>query len=636
MLDIFLAWIAATLFLFLIVAAGAAVAPTRWLRLPTPWPAVIAFLLGWQLVSILVFVASLAHLISSTGLVTTVVAPLILLTALSWKTEKLHQALRFSPITDLTKCDLFYKALIAISGVFMLITGLIASAPPTKHDDIQYHLLVGHRALQEGAFVIHPSPFLTTPPHMVYEAIYTVLLALAPATSVDVFSYLISLLFVILVFERTKQISLQRAILMSTMLVVALANAVWWVSASAAPASALFGAFLVLWLFEENEFRELKKILPLDSVIVTSLLASALCMTKLPFLAPAGLAIAIAIWRQAFNPKCVLAATTVLVLTYGPWVAASYAYTGSPLGFSTALGSRIFDKSHTETVVSEMRSMNQADMAAVLAQSNADCNTKRPITPLTPLWGVLLWLKETLWFRQVNLLHPLVAFGLGTATLIYLRRWDMLIWMYGSAYLLGLLVHHDLRYHSVELYGLPLIAGIYSPSRFYPEKLRKLAPAILAVVSLPCLAGLLWYSTVFLPVVLGFQSKDEFLLQHTAVYNVWQWANVNTPKNSRFCIMLSGLPRLFYLERFALQPEQMTKTEVSERFSLVKYMSENQLNFVVTKRELVDLNFTLVKRFDKVNLEAWRQPKQPPIVGTVYIYKFDDAGQAKSDTTTDI
>ena len=123
----------------------------------------------------------------------------------------------------------------------------------------------------------------------------------------------------------------------------------------------------------------------------------------------------------------------------------------------------------------------------------------------------------------------------------------------------------------------------------------------------------------------GLERKEQYLEKHTGCYAVWQWLNTNTPKESRICVNYASLPRLFYLHRFALAPEYVTKAEREENFSISAYMRRNRLTWLVSASALTQSEaaaFTLVKRFENVIVEGWRTPGRAPEQGNIFIYQI--------------
>lgn len=621
-------WPAASAFFVLLCAAGAAALPRQWLELPGPWPFVLSIVAGWHLAALATFIAGETGLINPIGLLTSVILPLSLLSILALCRHRLTCLISWrSSFYQIAAAGSKYKALLALSLFTTVTLALISSAPPSKHDDLHYHLTVGQRALQEGFVRPYATPYLQTAPHMVFENIVVNLLALAPPESVGIFGLLIAISFVLASTEWVCRASPKRAAVYLCVVLIGFSNSVWWVSASSTSAAALFACFLGLWLLEERRLRESCHLSSAHSTAICTLIAAALVTTKLPFLAPAGIAVTLCILGQGIAwsgliLNCAVAAL-LAVTTFGPWCWRSFVATGNPLGIALFLGNGIYDTQHMRYEQDFMRSANQYTWTKLLHPASDPKIV--PLNAMSPLFGLAGWLKETATLQAENLLLPLFSFGFGLTVLWQQRRLELIAWVLGSSYLLGILVHHDLRYYSVAVYFLLCVGVTYFPKEYLPKFLQLRAAEITALASIPSLAAIAYYSTIFLPVVLGLEGKEQYLEKRTGCYAVWQWLNTNTPKESRICVNYSSLPRLFYLHRFALAPEYVTKAERAENFSISAYMRRNRLTWLVSASALTQNEaaaFTLVKRFENVTVEGWRTPGRAPEQGNIFIYRI--------------
>jgi hypothetical protein len=503
--------------------------------------------------------------------------------------------------------------LILLCVLFVVLLAGIATAPPSKHDDLHYHLLIPHRGLIEGHWSWYATPYLQAAPHVAYQSLLAPLLAIGLPASAGIFSLLWGLVLVLLVVERARRISSARAVLAAGILLVGLANAVWWVAPNPTSVSALWSSLLFLWLFDRDELCAPGRLSPAEYGIGAALLAGALFLTKVSFLLPAGLALLVVLVgvRPTSIVRSVGVMMVVVALTVGPWLYCCGRGTGNPLGFASAglFGDGVFDRERLQAELVFSRMKNQYGEPGVFS----------------PLWGVVGWGGEVLRLRDVNLLQPVLALGLGIPVLVCCRRWGLLAAVLVSSLCLAWAVPHDSRFHLFSLNGLFLAAILGTPSGWITPLRLRLAPILTLLVCLPSVAVTGWYSTLFWPAAVGLQSREDFLRTRTGLYEVWQWCARETPADARFCIALGRLPRLFYLPRLALSPEGLTKAENADKSDLVSYMKRTRLRYLVSEHDQRDVpGLVLVREFRGVIVEAFRTPARAatPRRGTVWLYQL--------------
>ena len=233
----------------------------------------------------------------------------------------------------------------------------------------------------------------------------------------------------------------------------------------------------------------------------------------------------------------------------------------------------------------------------------------------------------------LNVLHPILAVGLGIPVLVYRHRWDLLAAILISSWVLAMIVPQDSRFHLFSLDGLILAAVLGTPSGWIPVKVARVAPAVVFLAGLPTLAVAAWYSFLFWPATLGIQSREDFLSERTALYEVWDWCNRETPAEARFCIEVGLLPRLFYLRRIALSPEGLTIMERRDENDIQAFMRRQRLDYLVTLQEQPSQRgLILVREFEGVVIEAYRTPGLLPTRGRVWLYRIapENGGSSES------
>jgi hypothetical protein len=256
-----------------------------------------------------------------------------------------------------------WRPLLVLCGVFLVILAGIATAPPSKHDDLHYHLLVPHRGLLDGHWSPHPTPYLQAAPHIAYQALLTPLLAVGLPSAAGAFSLLWGTWLVLLVVERARRVSPARAALAAGVLLVALGNAVWWTTPNPTSVGTLWSSLLFLWLFDRQELCSSGQLGHTAYTAAAALYASAMFLTKVSFLLPAGFALLVVLLvdlRPGPFVRSALALVFVLSATAGPWLVFCTTTTGNPLGFAGAwVFGGVFDPQPLREALTVSRRINQ-------------------------------------------------------------------------------------------------------------------------------------------------------------------------------------------------------------------------------------------------------------------------------------
>ena len=320
--NLLFGWCPAIVALILVLGAGSRLLPASWLALPSLWPVALASVLGWHLAALLVFGLGVCGALRPGYLLAGFWLPLAALTAWAGRSGRLHSVFAFMlQSARIWHGAGYWKPVLVLCALFLMLLAGTATAPPSKHDDLHYHLLVAHRGLIEGSWAFHATPYLQAAPHTAYQEMLTPLLAVGLPSAAGVFSLSWGVLLLLLVVERARSISSSRANLVLAVLLLALGNAVWWVSPNPTAVSALWSSLLFLWLFDRDELCAPGGLDPTAYCAGAALLASALFLTKVSFLVPAGAALLVVL-ASPRAPRMIagLAIVVVLLLTAGPWL----------------------------------------------------------------------------------------------------------------------------------------------------------------------------------------------------------------------------------------------------------------------------------------------------------------------------
>lgn len=609
-------WLPACLLVWGSVSLGLCLLPQRIRALRQPWPICIAAALGSQLVGIVTLVLGTRGLVSPPALLAFLIVPLGLCCWLAL--DRIGGVLCSFRIWWQLPTTYRIMAVMCVGSYALM--GVIASTPPSKHDDLWYHLVLAKRTVIEGEMRFYPSPFTLALPQQSYPSSLLSLLTFGQPSATLAFGVLWSLLFAWCFWERVRQLSPRRAAIGTTILVCAFGNLLWWTSASSSVLAAFVSTFFALWVVERDDLRSRLGIR--EYFGVAGALAAALCVAKISFLAPAGLLLCAACYDEWRRDRSLHTLLTVslsiaipMVLLYGPWLWWTYAATGNPFGIAalSLFGSTMFDRSRVHDMTEAVRQVNQFRLPWIDDQ---------PVV-LRPLAGIVGALGEDLSLKQTHLLHLAVAFVAGPLALIRRGQWAVLVAAVAGSFVLGIFVTHDLRFHSIVIYGFLLVAVLwYRPRRSIT--LARLVPVMTVALGIPTLAAGVYYSLSFMPNAVGLQTDEEFLGRYTGLYTAIQWCNANLPGTVRLCLDVHALPRAFYFNRLALAPEHLTKQEVADNFDLPAYMLRNGLSYLVSTNgdHASTGRFVLTKRFDNCILEGLRTPGARPVAGTIYVYRL--------------
>ena len=601
------------------VALGLCVLPPRVRALPSPWPLCIAAALGSQLTGLALFVLAARGLTGPLALSALVIVPLLLCCWLA--VTRYGRADVASSVRAWWDLSWPYRLMLLLCGASYALMTLIASTPPSKHDDLWYHLIPAKRIFVEGVMRFYATPFMLAAPQQSYAVSLVPLLTFGRPSATLAFGVLWSLLFAWCFWERARRRSAARGAIGTTILVCAFGNIVWWTSASSTALAAFVAAFLLLWMVERDSLRVHLRAWEYFGVLGT--LSAALCVAKISFVPPVAILLCAAVYDETRSGSPMRTLVTAclsiglpLALLYGPWLWWMYSATGNPFGIVlvSAFGSTVFDPSRLQHELELARQLNQFRLPGLDAQPAA----------LRPLAGMIGFLGEDLSLKQTHLAHLALAFAGGPIALVKRRQWAILVAALAGSLLLGVTVTHDLRFHSIVIYGFLLVAVVWWDPPRWPSMARSL-PLVMAVVTLPTLAAGAYYSLSFVRNAAGLQTDDEFLTRYSPMHAVADWCNATLPRTARLCLDVHGTPRPFYFDRIMLSPDHLTKQEVSEGLDLRAYMLRNGLSYLVSTdgTHATRPGFVLTKRFDDCVLEALRSPGAQPMRGTVYVYRLE-------------
>jgi hypothetical protein len=608
------------------IALGFCVLPQRLRALPSPWPICLAAALGSQLTGIVTLVLATRGLVGPRELLAFLVIPLLLCGGLAVRRTAIGAV--SASVRAWWELTTAYRIMLLLCGACYGLMALVASTPPTKHDDLWYQLMLAKRTMVEGIMRFYPSPFMLAVPEQSYSSSLVPLLRFGQPSAALAFGLIWSVVFVWCFWERARRRSAKRAAIGTTILVCAFSNVVWWTSASSTAMAGLVATFFLLWIVERESLRA--SLRPWEYFGVLGVLAAALCVAKISFLPAVAFLLCAAAYDEIRSEgsvrsllPAVLAIGIPMAMLYAPWLWWTYAATGNPFGIFMVgtFGSTVFDPSRVHDTLESARQLNQFHLPGIDSPSAA----------LRPVAGVIGFLREDLTLKQTHLAHLALAFAGGPIALARRRQWAILCAALAGSLVLGALVTHDLRFHAIVIDGFLLVAVLWwEPPRW--GAMTRVLPAAVVMLTLPTLAASAYYSASFIRNAVGSESDDDFLTRYSGMYEVAVWCNANLPPDARACIRVHGLPRAFYFNRLALAPEHLTKQELSDGLDLPAYMLRNGLSYLVStdSYQASKAGFVLLKQFDDCVLEGLRSPGATPITGTVYVYRLSADGGRNS------
>lgn len=476
------------------------------LRLPAPWSAVVAVLLGIQLVCLVVQVlgmtglASKPALISLWGLVV-VVGGAVLLIGLRRRGSGWELGLP-APALPL--------AIISMAAVAGLV---VALAPSTKIDEIYYHMLVPGRIVLDGAMQFYRAPWVAAIwPQLAYEVSSTPLHAIGYPDAPNVVSWALGVMLLGFSWRvmRGRGASPYLAAVTLGALCVGLYPVVWYGNAGA---HAMGDLAMTAAIISYADRERLTALLGRAAfAAMTSILLLSAVTSKVSLVPVCLLLLGLSVWpllRSVSWAERVLLGCLVAmpwIIFYLPILIWTWVQSGSPFGPMMAghFGASIYSLEKIQAILRHARDGFQPSFGAFAFSTAVN-------------YSPLVWLG----------LVGLVGADLPRNT----RMWLALIFIMQCG-LIYFLLPHEARFLGGMQFGLLIVAAMHAGEAVKRAFAARRAPAIACVIVLiPWNLAQLYYAQRFLPVVLGLE-REAFYRRYVAYFDDFKALDKILPANA--------------------------------------------------------------------------------------------------------
>lgn len=343
---------------------------TRAVRFGVPgaWQWMLSMVVGFQVVSLLLYMMAAAFLTTpmvlkfvAAALMATGALSIALVAVPQWRLRK--KAWGGEPLETAD------RLWIVVLAVLVLMAFIGALAPVSKADELRYHMLLADRILADGGFRFHLEPWPgSIIPHMAFQLAGLPLHAIAQPFAHATVAFYVAVSFFVFAYVLLRELEVPRALILMAMAAcwAGLYPIVWWAS----PASHAFGDVCGALVFLLIGLRG--RLVPTwrgaTWYVALSIFALGMVLSKASLLPLAALVLmsgAFSLFldvttRQTAIGAIVLGALPWLVL-YMPWLAITHAYSGSPWGpfLAGKFGPSVYDLKELEDRLNASRQINQ-------------------------------------------------------------------------------------------------------------------------------------------------------------------------------------------------------------------------------------------------------------------------------------
>lgn len=375
---------------------------------------------------------------------------------------------------------------------------LVAVAPSTKIDELNYHMLLPGRLVENERLQFYRYPLeAAILPHMIFQIAAAPLHALGFPDAPNVISWGLSLLLQWFVWRQILQRTDDRRVAMLAVAVIAVGAfpVVWYVTGGAHALGDLASAAAVVAILSFGQL--LAQLGTRRFAILGSILALASLSTKLTLLPFAGTVFLLTGYysisgsgdaRERLRSLFVLLTPWVILLA--PLVLWTWLHSGSPFGpaFAGWFGASIYDVAEIRERLRAMREVNQPSLGTLVEQLSVEH------APL--FWAGIPALFLPGLPRSIRLL--------GVFLLLV------------QLFVVTVLVQFDVRFLAGVPVGLLVVRLKYGSDRLRVALRSRWVVRLVCVSLLPWLAVQIVYSWPFARVDFGLESKERFLEHYTA------------------------------------------------------------------------------------------------------------------------
>ena len=495
------------------------------LRIPSPWLEVAAALLGASVSSLCVEVVAMC------GLATTSTLVLLWLSLLGVGAVGLAGRIREIEwgFPDLRGLGLLVPAALLLAAVVNL---LLAMAPTTKIDEINYQILPPSRIVADGQLVFYLRPWPAyILPQMGYSIAAAPLHAVGRIDAANVWSWCLGVMLAWfgarLVYEGTRSRFAALTVAAATM--IGLYPSVYHTTGGPHALGDLATAGAVLGI----AFREdlLRRCTPVAFLVLLSVCCLVAASTKVSLVPLAGAILVLGLVSAIHSsprewPRLLVAAAVPWVVLYLPLLLWTYWQSGSPFG---AMLGEVFAPSTFGAIHADMLKSREVNQG-----------------------GAVAFLRD--YVLHYPAIFPLAALGaIASPAAPRYRRLLLASLLVGQVLTIALLLPHQARFLS-GLHHALLVVGVIE---VYPYVQRWMARPVLrsaavVVLLVPWLVIQVYRAWFLVPIALGVGDEDEYYRSFIALYDDFRELDRILPEDSvlfvRDRLPLVYFPRAVYMD----------------------------------------------------------------------------------------
>ena len=524
--------------------------------------------LGLGVLSLVGFAVSALQLLKSPLLIIIYAAFAIIgLVSIIKGNYKIFHSFALSRFRD--KTFLLSTVLLAIIAIAALIPAL---APPSMSDwdSLAYHLSVPKLYLEHGGMYYIDFMSHSNFP-MLMETLYTLPVKFGYPAAAKMVTYLTAILLVASVITLAKKHFGEKSAPLAGIALAGMPILLWLATTAYIDlATALYTVLAVHLLLNYLDGREC------GSLVACAFAAGFAASTKMTGLIVIPL---IAAWlvidgqvsglKSRYTKPLLFVVVALMVCS--PWYIKTFVYTGSPVYpfFYSIFGGRDWT----------------SNLAANYATQQAKFGMGHDITAFLMLPYNLAFYSERFYDTPGLFIGPIFLIGLPVLLLAKYRSRKLV--GLGLFFLALLVTWFGLTHQSRYLVpGFAILAVLIAALAYGDERFRASRYALWAVFIVTSLFGI-WtlYPAITnaSPVVIGQESRDEFLTRTLDVYSADQWINENLPQNAK--VALFGDTRGFYLDRAYVWADPGHNAEFTRSYNsanaLVDYLKSRHVTHVM-------------------------------------------------------
>jgi hypothetical protein len=560
----------------------------RALRLPQPWLTAVGAIAAIELLTGLVEAVAMAQFATRTILIVvwalfSAIGALLLVTH-----APRFETLRFDSLTG-----------VAVAAI-LVVNLLIALCPSTKEDEVYYHMLVPSRIVQDGGLHFYREPLRAAIyPQMAFQMGLAPFHALGLPDAGNVVSWFFSVLLVWFTYRIVYAYSesTRWSGLFALAIAAGLYTSIWHVTSGPHAIGDLAVTVVIVALYAAENL--IATTGPIRLALTVGILAAAAASTKVllfPFAFAVILIAAVAIGRlvvgfrhRAWIVACLILPAILFIIPLMSWTAL---HAGSPLG--PLLEGRTGPSPYQPGEVRAFLDDYVAGIRGPIAQK-----VRNEAVSYSPI--VWLAIAAFCFGRRRLRVAPTIGVALFLIQVVVILGWNT----------------YDARYFGGVHYALMILFGMFLTSDARDAILANRRVMIgLTFLIVPWMLLQFAYSAQFLKLVLGLESKAQFLSSHVAFFQDFEALDRILPRDAVVLVFPYGLDSIYVPRPVYYHPLDLPSHRPTFLFAYEPHgdpRGTTPANFV--REQQVYANAGAVTA-------AFREPGRPPVHGGARVWRL--------------